>query len=253
MQRLRQGGLSPEALNERLYWDSMTFDVVKQWRVVHFPITLAFAVLSTGAHRRGVPVLGLEVKAALAHDHHRRQPAGAGGAGLRLPAPDGQPRAAAAGPCRTDDRLLRLPRAAARRFVRALRGLPCRGRHRAAHDEGRDDRPAHGEELVPPGPDRTGLHGLPQRPPRAPADASAAASPSRTRCCAAEVQQRCESCHAAPTDNVHRDLSAANCAQCHAARALEAGHLRPCAARQGRAGAMRELPQAHPPTSCIGK
>lgn len=46
MQRLRQGGLSPDALNERLYWDSMTFDVVKQWRVVHFPITLAFAVLS---------------------------------------------------------------------------------------------------------------------------------------------------------------------------------------------------------------
>jgi hypothetical protein len=46
MQRLRQSGLSPEALNERLYWDSMTFDVVKQWRVVHFPITLAFAVLS---------------------------------------------------------------------------------------------------------------------------------------------------------------------------------------------------------------
>jgi hypothetical protein len=45
-QRLRQDGLSPEALNERLYWDSMTFDVVKQWRVVHFPITLAFAVLS---------------------------------------------------------------------------------------------------------------------------------------------------------------------------------------------------------------
>ncbi|MFN7571686.1 MAG: ABC transporter permease, partial [Betaproteobacteria bacterium] len=25
--------------------DSMTFDAVKQWRVVHFPITLAFAVL----------------------------------------------------------------------------------------------------------------------------------------------------------------------------------------------------------------
>ena len=46
MQRLRSSGLSPEALNERLYWDSMTFDVVKQWRVVHFPITLAFAVLS---------------------------------------------------------------------------------------------------------------------------------------------------------------------------------------------------------------
>jgi hypothetical protein len=45
-QRLRQDGLSPEALNGRLYWDSMTFDVVKHGRVVHFPITLAFAVRS---------------------------------------------------------------------------------------------------------------------------------------------------------------------------------------------------------------
>ena len=26
---------------------SLTFDAVKQWRVVHFPITLAFAVLAT--------------------------------------------------------------------------------------------------------------------------------------------------------------------------------------------------------------
>jgi hypothetical protein len=29
-----------------MYWDSLTFDVVKQWRAVHFPITLAFAVLA---------------------------------------------------------------------------------------------------------------------------------------------------------------------------------------------------------------
>ncbi len=46
-QRLRAGGLSDEQLEERLYWDSLTFDAVKQWRVVHFPITLAFAVLAT--------------------------------------------------------------------------------------------------------------------------------------------------------------------------------------------------------------
>jgi UPF0716 family protein affecting phage T7 exclusion len=45
-QRLREQGLSPQQLEERLYWDSMTFDVVKQWRAVHFPITLAFAVLA---------------------------------------------------------------------------------------------------------------------------------------------------------------------------------------------------------------
>jgi hypothetical protein len=45
-QRMRQQGLTPEQLEERTYWDSLTFDAVKQWRSVHFPITLAFAVLA---------------------------------------------------------------------------------------------------------------------------------------------------------------------------------------------------------------
>lgn len=45
--RMRQSGLADEELEDRLYWDSFTFDVVRQWRVVHFPITLAFAVLAT--------------------------------------------------------------------------------------------------------------------------------------------------------------------------------------------------------------
>ena len=44
-QRLRDQGVSAEVLEDRLYWDSLTFDVVKQWRVVHYPITLAFVVL----------------------------------------------------------------------------------------------------------------------------------------------------------------------------------------------------------------
>lgn len=44
--RLRAQGLSPEAMEEQTYWDSLTFDVVKAWRVVHLPITLAFAVLA---------------------------------------------------------------------------------------------------------------------------------------------------------------------------------------------------------------
>jgi len=52
-QRMREQGLAAEELEERMYWDSLTFDVVKQWRVVHFPITLAFAVLAT-AHIVGV-------------------------------------------------------------------------------------------------------------------------------------------------------------------------------------------------------
>lgn len=43
---MRQQGLSPAELEERTYWDGLTFDAVKQWRSVHFPITLAFAVLA---------------------------------------------------------------------------------------------------------------------------------------------------------------------------------------------------------------
>jgi len=45
-QRMRERGLSEDELEDRMYWDSLTFDVVKQWRVVHLPITLAFAVLA---------------------------------------------------------------------------------------------------------------------------------------------------------------------------------------------------------------
>lgn len=45
--RMREHGHSARELEERMYWDSLTFDVVKQWRVVHYPIALAFAVLAT--------------------------------------------------------------------------------------------------------------------------------------------------------------------------------------------------------------
>jgi hypothetical protein len=45
-QRMHQRGIPPQELDEKMYWDSLTFDVVKQWRAVHFPITLAFAVLA---------------------------------------------------------------------------------------------------------------------------------------------------------------------------------------------------------------
>lgn len=45
-QRMRQQGLSAAELDDRTYWDSLTFDAVKQWRAVHFPITLAFGVLT---------------------------------------------------------------------------------------------------------------------------------------------------------------------------------------------------------------
>lgn len=46
--QMRAQGLSGAELDDKLYWDSLTFDAVKQWRVVHYPITLAFAVLALG-------------------------------------------------------------------------------------------------------------------------------------------------------------------------------------------------------------
>jgi hypothetical protein len=45
-QRMRDRGLSADEREEQGYWDSMTFDAVKQWRLIHFPITLAFAGLA---------------------------------------------------------------------------------------------------------------------------------------------------------------------------------------------------------------
>ena len=47
-EQMRRQGLSGRALEEHMYWDSLTFDVVKQWRAVHYPITLAFSVLALG-------------------------------------------------------------------------------------------------------------------------------------------------------------------------------------------------------------
>jgi hypothetical protein len=44
--RLRAQGMSEAALEESLHWDSLTFDIVRRWRAVHYPVTLAFAVLA---------------------------------------------------------------------------------------------------------------------------------------------------------------------------------------------------------------
>lgn len=44
--QMHAAGLDANDVEDRLYWDSLTFDVVKEWRAVHFPISLAFAVLS---------------------------------------------------------------------------------------------------------------------------------------------------------------------------------------------------------------
>ena len=40
-----QEGLSDAEIEKKLFWDATTFDLMKKWRAVHLPITLAFAVL----------------------------------------------------------------------------------------------------------------------------------------------------------------------------------------------------------------
>jgi hypothetical protein len=40
-----QRGLTGEAVEKKLFWDATTLDVMKNWRAVHLPITLVFAVL----------------------------------------------------------------------------------------------------------------------------------------------------------------------------------------------------------------
>jgi len=46
--QMRATGLTGAELEDKLYWDSLTFDAVRQWRSGHYPITLAFAVLALG-------------------------------------------------------------------------------------------------------------------------------------------------------------------------------------------------------------
>ena len=38
-------GMPADEVERRLFWDATTFDLMKKWRAVHLPITLAFAVL----------------------------------------------------------------------------------------------------------------------------------------------------------------------------------------------------------------
>ncbi|MCP4429738.1 MAG: hypothetical protein GY806_02045 [Gammaproteobacteria bacterium] len=40
-----QQELSEQDIEKKLFWDAITFDVMKKWRAVHLPITLVFAVL----------------------------------------------------------------------------------------------------------------------------------------------------------------------------------------------------------------
>jgi hypothetical protein len=43
---MREDGLDDADVESRTHWDRLTYDALKQWRVIHVPITLAFGVLA---------------------------------------------------------------------------------------------------------------------------------------------------------------------------------------------------------------
>lgn len=47
-EKYRLSGMSKEDIEKEVFWDSVTYDLMTKWRVVHFPISMAFAVLTLG-------------------------------------------------------------------------------------------------------------------------------------------------------------------------------------------------------------
>ena len=45
-EQLRADGVATDSADEQLHGDSLTLDLVKQWRIVHLPIAFAFGVLA---------------------------------------------------------------------------------------------------------------------------------------------------------------------------------------------------------------
>jgi len=43
---LSKQGMDAQSIDKEIFWDAVTFDIMKKWRTVHFPITLVFSVLS---------------------------------------------------------------------------------------------------------------------------------------------------------------------------------------------------------------
>lgn len=44
----RRRGISETEAEKALFWDAVTFDLMAKWRVVHIPISIAFATLAVG-------------------------------------------------------------------------------------------------------------------------------------------------------------------------------------------------------------
>ena len=46
--QLHKKGITAHEIEKSIFWDAVAIDMMKKWRAVHFPITLAFSILSLG-------------------------------------------------------------------------------------------------------------------------------------------------------------------------------------------------------------
>ena len=47
-EKYRLSGMSKDDIEKEVFWDSVAYDLMAKWRMVHFPISLAFTVLTIG-------------------------------------------------------------------------------------------------------------------------------------------------------------------------------------------------------------
>lgn len=47
-EKYRLQGMTKDKIDKELFWDSVAYDLMAKWRVVHFPISLIFALLALG-------------------------------------------------------------------------------------------------------------------------------------------------------------------------------------------------------------
>ena len=47
-QQYREHGLNKAEVDREVFWDAVTYDLMAKWRVVHFPISFVFLILSLG-------------------------------------------------------------------------------------------------------------------------------------------------------------------------------------------------------------
>ena len=153
-------GMSKAEVEQTVFWESVTFDAMIQWRKVHIPIFIAFAVLALGHIISIFLFWGGDEKDPQVHSGG--QPDRPGHPGLCLSPFDGRPRQADSRPQQTRNRLFCLPRSAIRGHDGTLQYLSQACRDRQADEPWVADPETTHQHTVPSKARQAGLPCLPQ-------------------------------------------------------------------------------------------